>query len=522
MRTNFILENFILETMRVAGRGKTLTAFGLLAVMVALLSFGAPDPEPAHAQPPTAKTFTVNSTADAADKSPGDGSCFTGNRDVANQEECTLRAAIQEANAHRGADKIHFNISSPTPDDPPPCNEVECPDDPIILPPGDEEVKTISPASALPLIRDGVTIDGYTQPGAKPNTKTVGNDAVLKIELRGSGSGWGLDTYWAPDTVVVRGLAINRFFGGIFSQSPVNQPRVQKGKSITLQGNFIGTDASGTTAPSDGVETQRYGVMAEGTNIIIGGPIVGAEGSPAHRNVISGNAYKGIEVAGRNNSVQGNYIGTTKDGTGNLGNGAGVVVAGWNNIVGDRQPGNANTIAFNSDAGVAIRATTSTGNRFFGNSIFSNGFSNGWPGIDLRGNGAIEPNDPKDPDRGPNNLQNHPELTFAQRNAAEGTVGIIGKLNSTPGRPFSIQFFATPQDDKGSGAQGKTWVGNGRLTTDDQGDAKIQILLTGQRVSEGDRITATATDEFTGDTSEFSNFVTAVSDDEFEWEDETF
>lgn len=47
-----------------------------------------------------AATFTVNSTADAVDAALGDGVCATAGG------QCTLRAAIQEANALAGADTI--------------------------------------------------------------------------------------------------------------------------------------------------------------------------------------------------------------------------------------------------------------------------------------------------------------------------------------------------------------------------------------------------------------------------------
>ena len=50
--------------------------------------------------PAAAAPFTVNDTADAVDAAPGDGSCATAGG------TCTLRAAIQEANAHTGADTI--------------------------------------------------------------------------------------------------------------------------------------------------------------------------------------------------------------------------------------------------------------------------------------------------------------------------------------------------------------------------------------------------------------------------------
>jgi CSLREA domain-containing protein len=47
-----------------------------------------------------AATFTVNSTTDAVDAAPGDSICATTGGD------CTLRAAIEEANALAGSDSI--------------------------------------------------------------------------------------------------------------------------------------------------------------------------------------------------------------------------------------------------------------------------------------------------------------------------------------------------------------------------------------------------------------------------------
>jgi hypothetical protein len=45
---------------------------------------------------------------------------------------------------------------------------------------------SIQPSSALPIITDPVIIDGYTQPGASKNTLSIGDNAVLKIDLNGS------------------------------------------------------------------------------------------------------------------------------------------------------------------------------------------------------------------------------------------------------------------------------------------------------------------------------------------------
>ena len=51
-----------------------------------------------------AATFTVNSAADGADAAPGNGVCATA------AGVCTLRAAVQEANALAGADTVTFSL----------------------------------------------------------------------------------------------------------------------------------------------------------------------------------------------------------------------------------------------------------------------------------------------------------------------------------------------------------------------------------------------------------------------------
>ena len=50
--------------------------------------------------------FVVNATSDAVDASPGDGVCATAG------SVCTLRAAIQEANAHAGVDRIVLPVGT--------------------------------------------------------------------------------------------------------------------------------------------------------------------------------------------------------------------------------------------------------------------------------------------------------------------------------------------------------------------------------------------------------------------------
>ncbi len=67
----------------------------VIAVLIAIAGWPAESGESEHA------AFTVDNLRDAGDEVPGDGACatFLG--------ECTLRAAIQEANAHAGHDTIY-------------------------------------------------------------------------------------------------------------------------------------------------------------------------------------------------------------------------------------------------------------------------------------------------------------------------------------------------------------------------------------------------------------------------------
>src|SRR5438552_14349791 len=55
--------------------------------------------------------FVVNSTGDGDDAFPGDGQCET----AVGNGVCTLRAAIEETNAHAGGDGIFFSIPTTDP-----------------------------------------------------------------------------------------------------------------------------------------------------------------------------------------------------------------------------------------------------------------------------------------------------------------------------------------------------------------------------------------------------------------------
>jgi hypothetical protein len=403
-------------------------------------------------------TFVVSGSGDLPDASTADDRCDT--EALQSGDQCTLRAAIQQADATVGADTINFAI------------------------PG-TGVQTISPQSRLPAITEQVTIDGYTQPGAHPNTKAVGNDAVLRIMLNGANAGSsGFETVSGSSNSLIRGLVINHFTGiaGIHIHGISSGNRVE--------GNFIGTDVTGTR--DRGNEGDGVSVSFGSDDVVIGGT------TPAARNVISGNDERGVEIGDATfTRVLGNRIGTTPDGKGALGNGIdGVSISGSNHQVGDNTAAGSNTIAFNGGDGISI--PSGSNNSIDGNSIFSNADL----GIDLANDGPT-PNDPGDADVGPNGLQNRPVLTTAR--TVSGKTTIKGELKSRPDSGYLIQFYSNP-----SGAnEGKRFIGAKPtfVHTDSSGDATFTFSPT-TKVPAGQMITATAQavnlDASHGDTSEFS------------------
>ena len=304
-------------TSNSTGPFRTLAALALAAVIFAISANSAN----------SATTFVVNDKFDSSDEDLTDNAC-----DVAvliAGDQCTLRAAIEQANATSGADTINFNI----------------PDDPSI---SGDEVRTISPISALPNITEQVTINGYSQPGASPNTNGpgLGDNAVLRVELNGSSAGANASGLSITSTTSgnskVRGLVINRFgqYGILLS-----------GQGNVVEGNFIGTNPAGDTALGNGTA----GVIINPSGSATGNNTVGGT-TPAARNLISGNGLSGgVWInAGDANKVQGNLIGTKASGTeplGNLGNGV-WLRGGVGNVVGGTTAAARNVISGNGQNGV--------------------------------------------------------------------------------------------------------------------------------------------------------------------------
>ena len=321
------------------------------------------------------QTFTVTNTNDS-----GTGS---------------LRQAILDANANLGLDVIAFNI---------PARGRQ---------PGPGP-HTIQPTSPLPHITDPVIIDGYTQPGAAPATDDT--PATLLIELDGInviGLHWdsGLNIDHAGNSTV-RGLVINRFGDvGIHIQD--------QGGNI-IEGNYIGTDVTGTMNRGnfqggvriwDAPNNMIGGTTPEARNVISGnngyavgillsgatankvqGNFIGTDvtgtadlGNSNHGvfiyeaassntigpgNVIVGNGRAGIEINGigaTGNQIVGNFIGTDVTGTLKRGNfDHGVIIE---EEASDNTMGPGNTISNNH---YGIRLRSSSDNQIYNNNFIDN------------------------------------------------------------------------------------------------------------------------------------------------------
>lgn len=150
--------------------------------------------------------------------------------------------------------------------------------------------------------------------------------------------------------------------------------------SNIVQGNYIGTDVTGTKTVANGLD----GVHLQASANLIGGI------TPSCRNVISGNAKEGIFLVGsggnvRGNVIQGNYIGLDMTGINSLPNadsGVGISDAATNQI-GGVTAGAGNVISGNHNYGIFLTVTSSTGNQIQGNFIGADA-----SGTLARGNGV--------------------------------------------------------------------------------------------------------------------------------------
>ncbi len=270
------------------------------------------------------------------------------------------------------------------------------------------------------------------------------------------------------------------------------------GTGHTFKGNFIGTDVTGTVL--FGVGGHAFAVA--GSNHVIGGT-----GTSDGNVVAGGGFYNGLELNGSGHVVYGNFVGTDRTGTIDLGNQhAGIVAVGNDMTIGGIGPGEGNTIAFNAVINYAGILVQGQRVRIRGNSIHDNKNGVGL-GIDLFvGNIAgVTPNDAGDADAGPNGAQNYPILISAGPAAPQGSgTHVTGLLNSAASTTFDLDFYSNPAcaPRPQEYLEGQDYIGSTQVTTDGSGNASFDVTLP-TTVEAGARVSATATDP-DGNTSEFS------------------
>ena len=252
--------------------------------------------------------FVVTATGDGGDSNTADGVCNDGSG------ACTLRAAIEEANASAASDEVTFNI------------------------PG-AGVHLITPGATLPPITEPVSIDATTQPGyaGKPLVQLDGANAGPDANGIAITAGASL----------VRGLSITGF-------SP-HGIALLSGAGNTIQGNYIGVEPDGVTANGNGV-SQGNGDGIRIEEGALGGHTIGGT-LPTERNVISGNLGAGIGVLNDTGSViTGNFIGTDASGTLDIGNGVGIVGGdlATGHTIGGTATGAGNLISSNDYGGIML------------------------------------------------------------------------------------------------------------------------------------------------------------------------
>jgi len=335
-------------------------------------------------------TLVVNSTSDCSDAA-WDGFCNTGQTNALGDPECTLRAALEEANLHEDLSTILFDIPFTT------------------------GFATISPQSRLPDVTPPVIVDATSQPdvaimlfGANAGADVDGlrfyggGSTVRGLTIIGFG-GYGLAFYQTGGNVVVgnrigvepmgfangngrAGIAIlggdnNRIGGSTLAEANIigangaasNSSGIlieSQSKGNEIVGNFIGVLPDGALRGN-----QVAGVYVNGSpDNVIGGGVSTPQTCTAPCNVLGGNLY-GVIISGTlasGNTVQGNFVGINPAGTAAAANTEwGVVVnnAPGNTVAHNIISGNGQAADSDNGDGVVLNGAGATGNTISANYI---------------------------------------------------------------------------------------------------------------------------------------------------------
>ncbi len=414
--------------------------------------------------------------------------------------------AVASANGSNGRQVIRFNLTG------------ACP-------------RTITLNQTLTL-NDDTDILGETQPGAQPNTRSIGYNGQPCVILKaGAGVVDGLvfDSIQSTDNLKLNLLAFSGFSG-----KAVN---LRSGRGHLITGNQFGGKLGLVTLLDVGTAIRMEDTAGDAQ-------IGGADNAQAN---LIGNANLGIVLYGSgDNNIIGNAIG---DALGEpLPNAFGMLVYSDHNLIDDNwitESTSANVLMATGDANYntfknnIVGLADSSGliinggahhNRigpanYFGNnggdgiSLISGSFSdlsgnlysgNDGLGIDLGADGvnANDPDSTFDANTTPNRNQNYPELTLAAKVLNIAYTNLEGSLSSTPGS-YRMDIYRNITCDPSGFGEGAALLGSTSINLDctvlppDYQCLKTFNIYVSGTISVGDFITTTVTSP--GDhTSEFS------------------
>ena len=205
---------------------------------------------------------------------------------------------------------------------------------------------------------NGVEMDGTLSGDNVIQGNVIGLDATGELAIPNVVQ--GVTDLGAPDNT------IGGTIGGTRNVISANSLGVliSSAADVVVAGNFIGTDAKGTSM----IGNTTGGIhVSAGTDVTIGGATVLA------RNVVSGNLGDGVQIDGASTGtiIEGNYVGVDQTGTQPLGNTAsGIEVdnsAGT--TIGGAAKGTGNVISADAAAGVSLSGTATVGAAILGNFI---------------------------------------------------------------------------------------------------------------------------------------------------------
>jgi Right handed beta helix region len=345
--------------------GRALAA--VLAVLACML---------VAAPPASAELFNVDNTGDQPDSIPGDEVCETAT------EECTLRAAIEEANSTESPDEIVFEegvfegqaaatialgASLPAIVGPVAINGKECATASGVEGPC---VGVEGPSGAPALIVDhkGVAIFGLAVTGAQTGIDVEGSTGFkaqadwFGVGLDGSADADGTGILLGPGSdngrIGGEGPEARDVFAG---NSPGVGLDIHGASGTKVLGDYFGVGPDGTAALANGKDVEVSSVSGggpEASGTAIGTRLSAKAAASANCdggcNVISGSASSGIDLQGGGGeeapavatTILGNDIGLDAEGAAAIPNAAADVLAGEaaQTVVGGVKAGEANLI----------------------------------------------------------------------------------------------------------------------------------------------------------------------------------